>query len=292
MADDQVRAAVFFSNDDERRQAEEAFRRAPPESVEAYSGVIEGWLTPAHVEELIDAGFAVDVIEPETHVAPPPRRLDIPADVAEGLKAATRYARMEGDSNALVIDETETEAIDRRIHVSVDYDPSPAPEDALPSDVYYLSLTGPITREQRLEFDSFGVDIGAFVPPNRYRTFLTPDQYKRVQELPYVTHVVRRPFEDTLTPELIAVASETPGAGPALMAAGEDSSLRTFDLLLHRERDLPEIRHLIEETEGTRVIAESNLRIRFEGPVNRPLLAALAALPQVRKLSVYEPPRI
>ena len=40
----------------------------------------------------------------------------------------------------------------------------------------------------------------------------------------------------------------------------------------------------------THVVETSNLRIRFEAPLSRPLLAALAALPVVRKLAPYEPP--
>ena len=292
MADDHVRVAVFFSNEEERQKAETALAKTLPEDLYAFSGVVEGWLTPALVAELVADGFPVDLIEPEPSPEPPPKSLDIAVEAVEDLKSAARYAKLEGEWDAIVVDETEAETVDPRIHVFSDYDPTPAPEDALPSDVYYMSLAGPITQEQRLELDSLGVDIGAFLPPNRYRAFLDRDQYKLVRELPYVTDVVRRPFEDALTPELIAVANEPPGGDPMLMGAEHDSSLRTFDCLLHRESDLPEVRHLIEATEATRVIGESNLKIRFEGPVSRPLLAALAALPEVRKLSPYEPPRL
>jgi hypothetical protein len=286
----QHRVAVFFSDEDERRRAEKALQETKPDGVDAYSGVLEGWLTVPQANRLDADGFALEFLELPPPPAPP--RTILSADAVEELKSVARYASVEGELDALLVDETEAEVSDPRIHLYADYDPAPAPENALPSDVYYVLLAGPITREQRLEFDSFGVDIGAFLPPNRYRTFLSPDQLERVRKLDYVVGVVRRPFEDTVTPELLAVVDETSTAGPSLLSADEDASPHVFDVLVHRHRDVPEVRRLIEATQTTHVIATSNLRIRFEGPVNPPLLAALAALPAVRKLSPYEPPRL
>jgi hypothetical protein len=291
MLDDAVRVAVFFANEGERERAEHAFASVGPAEPVEYSGVLEGWLTLDAADGLVSDGLAVQLLDPEFHFGGLSPELTVAYEAVEGFKREARYATLEGELDALFVGEQEAETFDPRIHQFLRYDATPTPEDALPSDVYFIFLTGPITQAQRLEFDSFGVDIGAFLPPNRYRTFLDREQYARVLELPYVEHVVRYGFEDALTPELIEVAEAARSEGPSLLAV-EDEPILTFDCLLHRDRDLPKVRRLIEATEGVSVIATSNLRIRFEGPVNRPLLAALASLPAVRKLSPYTPPEL
>lgn len=285
---DEVRVAIFFANEDERHQADSALERVRPEETVEYNGVLEGLLTLELADMLVRDGLAIQLLDPEFHFGGLSRR--VTQGALQDLKQEASYVTLEDDSGALRVG-AEMAPLDPRIHQLGPYDATPAPEDALPSDVYFIALSGPITRAQRLEFDSFGVDIGAFIPPNLYRTFLDREQYARVLGLPYVEQVSRYGFEEAVTPELLAVVEEAVTGGPALFG-DEEVPMRTFDCLLHRERDLPEVRALIEATEGARVVDTSNLRIRFEGAVNRPLLAALASLPVVRKLSPYEPPAL
>lgn len=287
MADEPLRVAIFFANESEREQAEDALAKDPDAPTEQFSGVLEGWLSSADAQTLADSGLAVQFLDLRSEPEP-----TLPADAVEELKQEARYASLSDDGQAIVVDEQLAAVPDPRIHQYADFEATAPPDETAPPAVYFIELTGPITRDQRLEFfHKYGVDIGAFEPPNRYRAFLTPEQYSRVLALPYVQGIVRYSLEDTVTPELIQIASQVPGGGPALFAADEEP-IRTFDCLLHRERDLPMVRDLIERTAETTVVDASNLRIRFQGPVNRPLLAALAAVPEVRKLSPYEPPTL
>jgi hypothetical protein len=288
MAADEFRAAVFFTNQDEHRQAKDALAQIQPETVDAFSGVLEGWLTPVLADELVNQGLVVQVIsKPSLPVSNEGAAKGL-ARAVEDLKLETQYVVLDATHGLEVRDSpVEEDALDPRIHPLGEYDADVPPDAQLQSDVYFIALTGPITEEQRLRFDSFDVDIGAFVPPNLYRTFLTREQYEQALKLPYVESITRVPFERVITPELVEVLSEEPA--PSLLA-DDESPRRTFDALLYRERDREDLVRLLEQTQATHVVGASNLRVRFEAPLSRPLLAAIAALPVVRKLAPYEPP--
>lgn len=291
MADEPVQVAIFFTNEPEHQQAIKALAPlAEKRGRRDFSGVVEGWLTPADLETLVHAGLPVQLLDLEQREA---RR--VPASRVKEIEALAqdaRYASLSPTADAIVVDDQLAEVPDPSIHQYADFDVTDAPTADEPAAAYFIELTGPITREQRLEFfHQYGVDIGAFEPPNRYRAFLRPEQYEQVSKLPYVVRLVRYSLADSVTPELLEVAAEAPTPGPSLLADAEEP-IRTFDCLLHRERDLPMVRDLIERTAETTVVEASNLRIRFQGSANRPLLGALAALPAVRKLTPYEPPTL
>jgi hypothetical protein len=287
MTGDEFRAAVFFTNEHEHRQVLDALAQVQPESVAAFSGVVEGSLTPTLADELLERGLVVQRIEtPSLPTSKQPASQNLTSAI-EDLKREAQYVVLQDEPGALEIKDKPVDQLDPRIHPLDESAADVPPDKRLPSDVYFIALKGPITEEQRLEFDSFGVDIGAFVPPNLYRTFLTPEQYQRVVGLQYVENVSRVPFESAITPELVEVLRQEQ---PPSLFADEQPARRTFEALLYRERDRDDFARLLEQTHGTDVVGTSNLRIRFEAPLNRPLLAAIAALPVVRKLAPYEPP--
>jgi hypothetical protein len=266
MAAEAVRAAVFFEDEEERKLAEEALAARPGEAV-VFNGVVEGWATPADLEGLSRRGLVVEALG--EHAAPPP----VDAAAASGEPPAEPAPQLLADFKE-----------------QADLAEPPAP---LAEEVYHLDLRGPITQEQRLELDSFGVDITAFEPPDRYRTFLTPEQLEKVKELPYVAEVNRYRFEETVTPELLDAVSRAPeGGGASLLADPGAPDVRRFDALLHRSSDLKKICALIEDAQNTEVLDTSNLRVRFEAPAAAAFLAGLAALPEVRKLAPFEPPKL
>lgn len=291
MDDEPVQVAIFFTNEKEQQQADAALEPlAEKKGRRDFSGVVEGWVMPIDLKGLLRAGLPIqllDAADRKARRAPESRVKEI-----EALAEDSRYASLNPESDRIIVDDQLAAVPDSSIHQYGDFDVTEAPAADEPAAAYFLELSGPITRDQRLEFfHQFGVDIGAFEPPNRYRAFLTPEQYAQVRRLPYVTRLVRYSLADSVTPELLELATEAPTPGPSLLAAAEEP-IHTFDCLLHRERDLPMVRDLIEQTAETTVVDASNLRIRFQGPVNRPLLGALAALPAVRKLSPYEAPTL
>jgi hypothetical protein len=281
MADEPLHVAVYYRDDDEHDAAVSAMHESLPVGVEEFSGVVQGWVTPAELEKLVEHGLSVQLADPRTvHDTSLLELVAAPA-LMEELKRSTLNATFEADGG-LAVTEHQAE-YDPRIHAYGEYDAAPDAHAGLEADVYFLRLVAPITEEQRLElFHQHGVDIGAFLPPDRYRTFLDGKQHAVVRRLPYVRDVVRYRFEDTIAPELVALLADAEAKG----------SSRTFDCVLHRERDLAAVRQTIESTGGADVVGASNLRIRFQAPVDVALLSALASLPAVRKLSPYEAPPV
>jgi hypothetical protein len=289
MEDEPLRVAVFFTGPVERRRALGALRQVARDDVGLFSGVAEGWLTPSLVSELVGEGFAVDLLDSRLPQPASPRALAIGLELTDEIKQEASRAAIDPRSGTLVVSDQEADALDPRIHQHAGYDATPDPGDVLAPEVYFIHLSAPITRAQRLEFDALGVDIGEFLPPNRYRTFLSQEQYAAVRELPYVEQVTRYRLEDTVTPELADLIRRARRGDPDVGEA--EAHRREFECVLHRERDLPKVLDLLEATEDTVPHETSNLRVRFEAPVSVPLLAALAAMPEVRKLTPYEAPR-
>jgi serine protease AprX len=211
-----LHAAVYVTNDDERKLAQQLVR----DGHATYDGVVQGWLDPEGVRALAERGIVVDPIEANGAVGPPTamgRRGHVEADDPriEGLRRG-------GDAPAA----------------------EPEPEDAPAVAFYHIRLEGPITEEQRRAFVGYGVDLAAYEPPDSYRTRLTREQYAKVRATPGVRAVERYGLEEKLTPALVSELEEHPG------------ERRTFDLVLHRiaDRDavVDRLRELgIEPTEAS-----------------------------------------
>jgi hypothetical protein len=260
MADESVRVAAYFHDEDQRKEAEQTLT-----DFETFASVVEGEATVEDVTKLTEQGVVVEVLPqsvPEPTVAPQPEPVITEAVVEDLASQADLPPRPD----------------------------QPTKEQALDEDVYRIQLRGPITEKQRLEFWDHGVDIFAFEPPDRYKAFLTREQYAQVQELPYVAAVSRYGFEDSLSPELVNLFQKEPGGG--LAGAGGDAEPETFEAMLHREKDMDKVRPVIEQAEGNHVVGTSNLRIRFTGPADPEFLSRLAAMPYVAKVTPYNPPRL
>jgi hypothetical protein len=268
MAEDQkTRVAVYFLDDDERTQAE-----AQLDDASVFANVMEGSVGDDGLQALVDAGLVVEKVPPSVPAAEARWSPDDAAVIADlearaepaGLATAPQLASDDGGSAA-------------------------AADLVAEGDVHRIQMRGPITREQRVELDGLDVDIAAFDPPSSYRAFLTPEQHRAVEALDYVVAVTPYRFEEKFTGDLVTLVGEQASGQPALASDGPADDRRTFDCLVHREADLDRIRDLIAATDGVEVMATSNLRVRFSAPVDTALLSSLAALPQVRQLSVYHP---
>jgi len=295
MADEPVRAAVFVRGDEDRRAAEDVLRRVRPDETSVFNDMVEGYVDKEALEELALQGAAIDL-------------LDEIEDPAEGAAQPDSPALVPGHSHAPDPQMPEMQDFKERSSVNrlgdggvevlsqpVDEAARPEPTDALADDVYLIELPAPIASEQRQAFLDLGISLAAFEPPASYRTFLTRDQYEDVRRLDFVSDVQRYTVEDTVTTGLLRACStdgEEP-AGPALLAEGaEAEALSTFDCVLHRIADRQAVTAKIEASPEATVLDASYLFIRFEAAPTSPLIPALAALPEVRKLAPYVAPEL
>jgi serine protease AprX len=247
-----LHAAVYVTNDDERKLAEKLVR----EGHATYEGVVQGWLDADGVRALAERGIIVDPInsnggEPVGPPTPMGRRGHVDADDPrlKGLRRDKPLVR------------------------------EPEVEDAPDVAFYHIRLEGPITEDQRAAFVGYRVDLAAFEPPDSYRTRLTREQYAQVRGTPGVRAVERYGLEEKLTPHLVRELDEFPG------------ERRTFDLVLHRIADRDAVVERLREL-GIAVSEASYLFIRFDAPLDRVLVASLARIRSARRLDLYEPPSL
>jgi hypothetical protein len=293
MADDAdtVHAAVYLATDADREAAKRVLGGLDPEGADHFSGVIEGDLDRGAVAELNEAGLVVSLFDEPT---PPTGHhhnwVKDNCEQIEELHEQNQGVSLNEDGDALVLGDPD-EPPDRRLHRVGGEEPTPA--EALPEDAYNIELDSPITEAQRDRLHKLGVHIAALEPGYGYRTFLTREQYKKVRRLPWVAAVRRYRFAQTVTPELLHLAKTEAGEGASLLDdAAKPARPQLFDCLLHREADLQKVADLIENSPGTEVVAKTNLRIRFKAVADLPLVAGLASLPEVRKVSPYKAPTI
>jgi hypothetical protein len=255
------RVSAYFQTSDEQALVEAILG-----GDQTFASVVEGNATSSQLDQLGDAGVVVEVL-------PTPPIDESPATVY----AEETVSQPDGEQTVGLLED----------HVGSLQWPDPGSQHA-----YWVQLAGPITQEQRLELDRMKVDLAAFEPPDRYRTILTSDQVEQVRGLGYVRSVAPYRFSEKVTKELVDLVGAERGDRPTLAGDDNDEQLQVFDVLLHRERDLPEIQGLIDGTPKTTILGTSNLRIRFGAPVDLPLLGTLAGRVEVRRLDVFKAPRI
>jgi len=197
-----------------------------------------------------------------------------PSDVRrlESLTALSERASGAGPTMAVAIDEVPAP----KSIVSVPVEPGTKPTGY---DAYELLLDVPMGAQERARLEKAGVKIVGFVPPSTYRTLLTPAQVADVRVLPFVRQIRRYGLDQTVPPDTLDRITGSDG-----------SDTDEFDCLLHRPSDLEFLRSFVERADGLDVVDAGYDALRLSAPPNSRSLAAIAALPQVRRVLLYRPP--
>lgn len=299
MADErvEVEVEVRYGNQTEKERARAALAAVRPDDVRVLAGTVEGWADANAVMELLDGGLDF------TRLGHPAAERDEPleglsatgapepgSDELDELRRQTRFVARRGDGFALLEEEVRDDALDPTIHDVGPRKVQPDPEEALDAAVYHIRLGSPPTEEQTKTLESLGISLAAWEPRVcSYRTFLTRDQYVTVRDLPFVKSVERFRLEETVTRELLDSVS---GDSATLLSAEDGPPTETYDCVLHRIADRESTDALIRSFPGVEVLESSYLYIRFRAPADARILAAIAKLPEVRRLTVYEPPEL
>ncbi|HEX2195937.1 MAG TPA: S8 family serine peptidase [Actinomycetota bacterium] len=305
MAGEPVQVEVFYDDAEELEKAKAALTAVRPD-VRIYKGVIEGWADDRALAALAEASLLVspllhpsaapapEAVEANAAGAPPPRH-----DTEEllRLKQHSRYVTRTDEGLRILAQEVASDAVDQTVNDPGHRDLEPAPEDAPDNAVYHIHLRAPMTEAQCQEIEGLGISLAAFEPPMSYRTFLTRDQYATVRSLPYVSAVKRFRLEETVTRALLdalPLDAEPSGGDTMLLSGGPEETLEreTFDVVLHRIADREKVEGEIRMLEGAELLESSHLYIRFSVPKDPRILAALAKLPEIRRISVYSPPEL
>jgi len=202
-----------------------------------------------------------------------------------------------------------------------------ATAQVLPPDqseqVYDILVKRPLKPTYREELQKHG-NICLYRSPNIYRMFLTSATLAEVLQLTFVIGHEPYGIERTVTTALIdmlpnggeadaivedvgkaikaADATEEQDAnGTELLGAVPEAQPATgqhaaepieFDLLVHRDFDSAKVATVIQAA-GGKVVAQHADTIRFELPkLDLGFIGALAEIPEVRKLTPHQPPRL
>lgn len=305
MAAEPVPVEVFYDDEAEKEKARTVLAAVRPEDVRVHDGVVEGWVDDGAVAALAEAGLIVTpLLHPST--APPGEALAKhvaaarPSHDSEDLLALKRHSRFVGRTDEgieLLDQEVSAEALDETVNDPGHRNLQPEPEDAPDTAVYHIHLVAPITESQCAQFEDLGISLAAFEPPASYRTFLTREQYTTVRSLDYVRAVERFRLEETVTPGLLdsLSLSADPSEGEATLLSGgpaEPPQRQTYDCVLHRIADREKTEAVMRTIEGVEILESSYLYIRFSAPEDPRIVAAVAKLPEIRRIDVFTPPRL
>jgi subtilisin family serine protease len=177
------------------------------------------------------------------------------------------------------------------------------PLAATPEDVYTIALAGPISADQRRQFEALDIHVLSHEPPNKFLMYLTPEQLDQVARLPFVIGTSQYTFEQTVTPDLLdtfrATRAVARSRGPELLGANaqlQEDIPDQYDVICHRPEDVAVVKGILERTRGATVVDTSDILVRCKIALDPEalavVLAGVAALPQVAKIAPYRPPAL
>nr|MBC7245292.1 S8 family serine peptidase [Chloroflexota bacterium] len=164
--------------------------------------------------------------------------------------------------------------------------PEPTIDRSKPN-FYLIQLKGPLLEEWRRQLRQLRVQLLEYVPRDNYTARLTPRQVDAVSALPFVNAIRLYGPEDTgpvsaKEVEEVEPPSTTPSLGVKMV---------TFDVRLHRERDLPKVLKWLEKRK-VNIAGATGRKIRLYLLEGSPLADEIAALPEVAVMEEYVPPKL
>jgi subtilisin family serine protease len=144
---------------------------------------------------------------------------------------------------------------------------------AVPAEVdyYVLDLSGPLLNEQRTTLENAGVTFIEVMADGGYKVRLNAKDVAAVKALPGVVDV------NWIEPVSAPVVTRTLGA---VRGMTQTARMVTFDIRLHDPKDTAKIVQWLKDRQIS-IVGTSLRKIRFNALAGAPVLAELAALPEV-----------
>jgi serine protease AprX len=145
---------------------------------------------------------------------------------------------------------------------------------------YEIVFDQPLAPEERSQLDAEKVQLHGHLPPATYRSLLTATQVQTLQSLPFVNELRRYGLDQTL-------------AGPTLdSVSGPNDATVLIDCMVHKHADLRVVREVLAGKKDIDVVSDGFDAIRIAVSPTSPSLVAVADLPEVRRLAIFEPPTL
>jgi len=169
-----------------------------------------------------------------------------------------------------------------------------AEAEVIPQQAYRVHFKGPMRAQWREELEKHGLEISGY-RRGAYEMLLDPQQLETMRAMPWVKDI--RPYElvDSISTGLLLRLQEKQQSieeGIAILSAEAVPERETFDAIVHRERDLPRVREVLQRSGDVEIVEESRLAIRFRSAVDSPAVALIANLPEVRNVVLTQRPEL
>lgn len=149
---------------------------------------------------------------------------------------------------------------------------------------YKFYLDGPLLETYRSDLQGVGIDVTEFFPPDAYLVRIeSQNEFNALQQFPFVKSVAFYSSSDT---GINVVSRDIPsGRGEA-----EEKKMLTFDILLHRPDDLPNMTLWLQE-KNIPIAGASGKKIRVYLLEDSPLQEEIAQNTAVQSFDEYIVPR-
>jgi serine protease AprX len=235
-------------------EIEEAAALAALANAQQTESYVLGEIDEAKIAALRKKGLIVQVLED----VPEPETPGMDKEAAPGVRVHRRQHEPSSKAAEPTVDET-----------------GPA--------FYLIQLQGPLLEQWRKELDALKVRLLEYVPHNHYTARLTPRQLTGVQALTFVAAVRLYGSEDTGPASAKGIEEPPP--------ADTGARMLTYDLRLHRARDLAKVRAWLEG-QSVSIAGAAGRKIRLYLLEGSPLIDEVAGLPEVAAMELYVRPRL
>jgi serine protease AprX len=305
------RLSARIHSKEEREAAVSIFKKADPD-VHIYDGIVTGWGTRDTLRELMERHLLVDSSSfQKTDPQPAPVVATLPTVLGAGVGmslnaddlirelAPTTSSGLEiGLTRAVGDDSVDTRGLRKYVLAFMTGLLARVPDLVLgaaasilrrpamdPSrTMYEVQLVGPMRPEWAAKLDSYKAAITSYVPPFRYRMFLTDSQLKVIQGLNFVHSATRYDLNATIGVSLLRQLQESRDT--------KEPKVVTLDLMVHYPSRVSSIRKILERRPGVTVVDVSESAIRFQASIADRFLISLADREEVKTLDIYTPPSL
>jgi subtilisin family serine protease len=259
--------SAYVDNESERDAAMKLLR----DPVE-YQGVVEGYATKEVIAELTKRQVVCTIQKGEAAPAEDP------------LGRRSKYNDPDLHDRLMELDmRAEDMSADTREMAAPAGAMASAEETSQPMP-FKLKLQGPIRPQWREELQKNGAEIVSY-QRGMYRALIDPQKVDAVRALPFVKEVADYDLSDSVSSSvLLSIEKKKEREDNELLADAGAPEPETFDVMVHREDDLPRVVDYIKSRADAEYVEQSSNAVRFRAVADSVVVATVAKMPEVARV--------
>jgi serine protease AprX len=265
MADAYVSA--YFDNDEERKAALQLLH----DPVE-YEGLVEGYASEATIAELTKRQLVVTIQSEEE------------APYETPLQTRSKYNDTDLQDRLLELKQRAQVVPPPEVLESLGPDDAMAAPAPPPPQAYKVTLAGPIRPDWRDALQNLGAEISDYTR-GTYRIYIDPFSIDALRALPFVKSAEEYTVNDTVSSSvLLSIEKKKKEEEEGALAGDAEAQRETFDVIVHREGDLPHVVDYIKSRKDAEYVEQSSNAVRFRAAADSVVVATVANMPEVKRM--------